>query len=120
MVMRGLLEHPPHFLACLRGASVAPVGTRQIDTRVREIRQADEQRFERRDALGDFVLLQQRGAQQPQAIRLSGRPRHERAQPALGGGGAAGAQRRMGLTELLRERGLWSGICQELRSKTRA
>jgi hypothetical protein len=26
----------------------------------------------------------------------------------------------MGLAELLRERGLWSRICQELRSKTRA
>ena len=119
-VMRDLLEHPPHFLACLSGASVAAVSTRQIDTRVREIRQADKERFEDRDALGEFVLLQQRGAQQPQAIRLSRRLRNERAQAPLGGGCAAGAQRGMGLAELLRERGLWSRICQELRSKTRA
>ncbi len=119
-VMRDLLEHPPHLLACQSGASVAAVSACQIDTRVREIRQADEQRFEEGDALGKFVLLQQGGAQQPQAIRLSGRPCHERAQPQLGGGCAAGAKRRMGLAELLRERGLWSRICQELRSKTRA
>jgi hypothetical protein len=105
-VMRDLLEHPPHFLACLSGASVAAVSARQIDTRVREIRQADEQRFEDGDALGEFVLLQQRGAQQPQAVRLCRRLRNERAQPALGGGCAAGAQRGMGLAELLRERGL--------------
>jgi hypothetical protein len=87
---------------------------------VREIRQTDKERFENRDALGEFVLLQQRGAQQPEAIRLSGRPRNEGTQPALGGGRAAGPKRGMGLAKLLRERGLWSRICQELRSKTRA
>jgi hypothetical protein len=118
--MRNLLQYPPHLLACLSGATVAAVSTRQIDTRVREIRHADEQRFEDRDALGEFVLLQEGGAQQPQGIGLSRRPRHERAQPALGGGRAAGAQRGMGLAELLCERGLWSRIFQVRRSKTRA
>ena len=58
VVMWHFLQHPAHFLACPRSASVAPAGTRQIDARVREIGEAGKQCFERRDALGDFVLVQ--------------------------------------------------------------
>ncbi len=58
MVMRDFLEHPPHFLTCARSASVAPVSTRQIHAGVCKIRHPGKQIFERRDALGDFVLLQ--------------------------------------------------------------
>jgi hypothetical protein len=108
MVMRDFFQHPPHFLARPRSAPAAPVGTRQIDARVCKVRDAGKQTFERRDALGDFVLLQQGCAQEPETIWLSGDLCFERAQPALSGSGTAGAQRRVRLAEALLEGGLWT------------
>ena len=72
MVMRRFLQHPPHFLPRLRGTSITPIGARQIHPRGREIGDTAEHRLERRDALGDLVLIQQGGAQEPEAIRISG------------------------------------------------
>ncbi|MGC2029177.1 MAG: hypothetical protein WA642_04100 [Steroidobacteraceae bacterium] len=95
MIMRHFLQHAAYLLARLRSASVAPVGACQIHARMRKIGSAAKHIFERRNALGDFVLVQQRSAQQPEAIQLSRDLCAERAQPALGGSGAAGAQRRV-------------------------
>jgi len=58
MVMRHLLQDPPHFLACPIGTSAALVRTRQIHARLCKIGNAGKQPFERRDAFGDFFLIQ--------------------------------------------------------------
>jgi hypothetical protein len=82
---------------------------------VRKIRHTGQQSFEHPDALGNLVLRKHGGAQEPEAIRLSGKLCFERAQAALGGGGAAGAQRRVRLPEAFFEDcGFWSGGNAEL------
>ncbi len=108
MVMRHVLQNPPHFLTRPRGAPLAPVGTRQINARLRKIGGAHQNAFEGGNAFGDLVLVQQCGAQEPEAIRLSGQPCIERAQPALGGR-AAGAQRGERLGRLSVEAALGCG-----------
>ena len=58
MVPRHFIKHATHFLACLCRTSIAPISTRQIHARVRKIGSAAKHTFERRNALGDFVLVQ--------------------------------------------------------------
>ena len=118
MMVRASSPAPAAPLRAPGGAAVAAIGARQIHARIGEIRRVRQQRLEGRDAFRDLVLLQQRGAQQPPANRLSGNLCVERTQQPFGRGRAAGAQRRMRLPELLRETGFWFQSCQELHSKT--
>ena len=63
MMMRHLLQYPAQLLSCIRYASIASVSASQIHPRVGESRLSREYAFEHRDAVGDSVLMQQRGAQ---------------------------------------------------------
>ncbi len=65
MVMRRFLQHPPYFLSSLRGTSITPIGARQIHPCGFKIRDTAENHLESRDALGDFVLIQQGSTQEP-------------------------------------------------------
>ena len=88
-----LFEHPPHFLACPAGAG-RRAGRRAPDPRARG--QSPGTRASTRSSVarlsGILLLIEQRDAQQPQAVHLAGELRLERAQPPLGGRGTAGAQ----------------------------
>jgi hypothetical protein len=63
MVIRYFLQYLAHLIARPRRLSAAAVGARQIHARVRKFRGAGQRPFERCDALGDLVLVQQRCTQ---------------------------------------------------------
>jgi hypothetical protein len=103
MVMREFLEHPPHFLSRLRGASITPIRARQIHPRECKIGETRQHRLQSGDALDDLVLVQQCSAQEPKTIRISGVLSTQYTKPALGAGGTARAQCCVGLAKALGE-----------------
>ncbi len=90
MMLRHRLQHLPYRQPRPGRIAGALVGARQIDACVRKVRSGSDDALEQRNALGHFVLIEQRHSQQPQAIHLAGRLPLQSAQPGFRGRGATG------------------------------
>src|SRR5262249_38706739 len=87
--------HAAHFLACLPRPPGAPAGAREIDARLGKVGRAGDHALERREALLDLVLVEERNPEEPEAIHLARYLGLERAQPDFRGRRIARAQRRV-------------------------
>jgi hypothetical protein len=103
LMQRHFLQDLADLAPRLLEPPVTTIGARQLDARVSEIGGPVENALERRDALGQAVLFQQRGTQKPQTVELTRLLRQQRTQTCLGARSPAGAQRRVRLAQALPE-----------------
>jgi hypothetical protein len=115
VMMWRLFQDTPHFFACPGSSIGAPICACEVNASICEIRSRGDDPLEGNYALAHPVLIEQRSADQPEAIHFPGELGLERAQPALCGSRPAGSQSRVRETEIIVECGFWAGRVHDIR-----